>query len=99
MLRISRLCGDIYVNETVSIGPECIEHEGMVLHRFMDIFYIRGVTEDLEPVEVSAICKVRAQRLNSLGPANMKVHKLFKSLVFRRAPRNLLEIGAGANPV
>lgn len=99
MLQISHLCGGIYLNEAVSIGPEYLEYEGLVLRRFMDMFYIRGVTEDLEPAEVSTICKVRAQRLGLLGPANMKVHQLFKSLICRRSPRTLLEIGAGVNPV
>lgn len=96
---IVRICDGVYVDEGDELGPEERVHEGRLLHRFMDKFYIRCETDELTPIEVDVLCRARASKPSTILRANSVVQELFRGLVRLRNPARLLEIGAGASPV
>lgn len=98
-MKIRHLCDGVYQNEDGAVGPEVLEHEGRTLRRFMDSFYIRCETEHLTSVEVSALCRARANNPLMIGCTNTEVQDVFRALIGTRKPTHLLEIGAGLNPL
>lgn len=81
-------------------GPSETEFKGTKYFRFMDYFYTRTKHLDqLNPIEVSNLCRARAQFPELISKPNVEVRTLFKSLALKIGPTSLLEIGAGLNPV
>ena len=83
-----------------SKGPKEIFHNGEKLFRFMDCLYVRQEhLEDLSPLEVTNLCRARAQYPSLIGGVNGEVKGIFSRLIHALSPSKLLEIGAGSNPV
>jgi hypothetical protein len=81
-------------------GPSETIYQGTKYFRFMDYFYTHTEhLDELKPVEVSNLCRARAQFPELISRANGEVRSLFESLAIKIAPSSLLEIGAGKNPV
>lgn len=81
-------------------GPSETMYHGAKYFRFMDYFYTHTEhLDELKPIEVSNLCRARAQFPQLISRANSEVRSLFESLAIRIAPSSLLEIGAGKNPV
>jgi len=99
MVTIVNICDGVFLDSDESSGPEQVFHQGRVLYRFMDKFYVRGVTEGLTPIEVSELCRARASHPSNILGANDAVRRLFRDLIRSRKPTRVLEIGAGANPI
>jgi hypothetical protein len=91
---------DIFKITGVQKGPDCIFYDGVVWHRFMDVFYLKKrCLDELSPQEVSSLCRARATYPQLIGPANQYVRELLRSLVLEISPQSLLEIGAGNQPL
>lgn len=81
-------------------GPESFEHNGFMLYRFMDKFYI--LTEHLDEMsraEVNSLCRARARFPELITDVNKQVKEIFRLFVQAYDPRNILEIGAGRHPL
>lgn len=77
-----------------------VQHDGWILQRFMNIFYIYRDADALSPEEVEALCRARAEHPSSFaGGANGKVRQLFRRFIYSLRPSKLVEVGAGTNPI
>lgn len=97
-MTLRRLCDGVFFNDG-AIGDQEISHCGIRLLRFMDRFYLRCPPDELEPDEVSALCRERARSTGLITETNQKVKEIFKRLVYELKPFSFLEIGAGSNPI
>jgi SAM-dependent methyltransferase len=81
-------------------GPEEVEYKGTIYYRFMDFFYVTNKNlDELEPEQVSNLCRARVKYPDSISVVNEDVRKVFKALAQALKPSSLLEIGAGRNPI
>lgn len=98
MNNLTKICEGIYC-AGVRDDAE-IHHDGLTLQRFMDIFYIYRDVDELSPGEVEALCRARANHPSCFeGGANKEVRQVFKQFIDSFRPANLLEVGAGTNPI
>jgi hypothetical protein len=97
-MTLRRLCDGVFFNDG-AIGEQEISHCGTRLFRFMDRFYLRCPPDELEPDEVSALCRERAKSTGLITQTNQTVREIFKRLVYVLKPSRFLEIGAGSNPI
>lgn len=85
---------------TGEAGPDEITYKGTNYYRFMDFFYIQNKDfDDLAPEAVSNLCRARAKFPHLISDVNQDVRRIFKVLVQKINPTNLLEIGVGKNPI
>lgn len=81
-------------------GPDKVDYKGETYYRFMDFFYIQNCSlDELEPAQVSNLCRARAKYPNLISVVNHDVREVFKKLTEAVRPTNLLEIGVGLNPI
>lgn len=81
-------------------GPDEVEYKGNIYFRFMDYFYIQNKNlDELNPEQVSNLCRARAMHPALINKANEVVRHLLKTLTQTIRPSSLLEIGAGRTPV
>ena len=98
MTQIIKICDGIYRNEGEE-GESQIVHEQETLIRFMDRFYLRCEPDKLTAVEVSVLCQERSKNPTVVLGPNRAVQDLFRRFIDSVNPKNLLEIGAGSNPI
>ncbi|MCI1738477.1 MAG: hypothetical protein LKM38_16030 [Pseudomonas veronii] len=68
-------------------GPSETIYQGTKYFRFMDYFYTHTEhLDELKPVEVSNLCRARAQFPELISRANGEVRSLFESLAIKIAP-------------
>ncbi|WP_064118909.1 methyltransferase domain-containing protein [Pseudomonas fluorescens] len=81
-------------------GPDKAEHEGKTYYRFMDFFYTyTPYLDELTAVEVSDLCRARANHPELISQTNIDVRNLFKRVAVELSPKTFLEIGAGSHPI
>lgn len=81
-------------------GPEETEFLGKTYYRFMDFFYTyTPYLDELNPVDVSHLCRARASFPDLISQANKDVRELFRQVAKELKPKTFLEIGAGLNPI
>lgn len=97
-MTLRRLCEGVFFNAG-TIREQEISHDDTKLFRFMDRFYLRCPPDELEPDEVSALCRERAKSTELITETNQKVREIFRRLVYALKPSRFLEIGAGSNPI
>jgi SAM-dependent methyltransferase len=80
-------------------GPAILFYNGSPLHRFMDKFYINCAADELDTLQVEALCRARALNPSSFSGVNSLVRKVFREFIKTTKPTNILEVGAGTNPL
>lgn len=98
MVNLKFLCNGVYEICDNSRAP-VILHEGVPLYRFMDVFYINCAADELDSSQVEALCRARALNPSSFAGANSLVRKVFREFIGKAKPANILEVGAGTNPI
>ena len=76
---------------------ECVE--GKIHYRLMDFFFIEKPADELSIEQVLAICHARANDPRCSSGANQSVRLLFKQFLNNPDIQNILEVGAGNNPI
>lgn len=98
MVSLKFLCNGVYEICDNSRDP-VILHEGVTLHRFMDFFYINCAADELDSSQVEALCRARSLNPSSFAGANSLVRKVFREFIEKSKSKNILEVGAGTNPI
>jgi hypothetical protein len=95
--KLTQIMDGIYKLDVNTDRPDELDIDGVIYSRFMDVFYLAESTQDLDESKVIALCRER-EKLNSYGPANDAVKKVFASFITTLGGTNILEIGAGKEP-
>lgn len=81
-------------------APVSLDINGVRFFRFMDFLYIpKEELDELSPVEVENLCRVRAERPHLITNPNNVVQNIFRCFIRRVGPLRLFEIGAGNCPI
>lgn len=81
-------------------GPESFEHNGIILYRFMDRFYVLNEhLDEMSRAQVNSLCRARARFPELITDVNLQVKEFFRIFVQAYRPRSILEIGAGRHPL
>ncbi|NVK56824.1 MAG: methyltransferase domain-containing protein [Alteromonadaceae bacterium] len=95
--KLTQIGPGIYKISKQSARPEKLEINGELHSRFMDIFYLRDSTQQLNESKVIALCRER-EKLPSYGEVNSTVKQVFSKFISEHGGINILEIGAGKAP-
>lgn len=91
------ICKGVY--QVAEKGAPTLNIQGKEYSRIMDFFYIDVPADELDFDQVSMLCKARIKEPRCFEGANKKVKSLFNSFLKAHRSKNILEVGAGTNPI
>lgn len=96
-MSFEKICEGVFRSQEK--GNSDIQVGGKTYSQIMDYFYIESPADELSPEQVSGLCQARANEPRCFGGANKTIKQLFNSFLKMVTQKNILEIGAGMNPI
>ncbi|MEV6302531.1 class I SAM-dependent methyltransferase [Actinoplanes sp. NPDC051861] len=91
----------VYLWRADSFPPSALEHDGVVLERFMDRIFVPIPFDELTPVQISTINTIRERVLGSVPnrTVNEQVKRAVAGFLARTSAKSALEWGCGYAPI